>query len=848
MLLLQRVSLRVVRTARAALCLLAAGALLVLAQGQAQARVDPIALQQQAIRRLDEMVAHFRQTGDFQSRRPDLARADAELTQSNRALAERGDWKNLALGLTKQGTVWRMQAQWPRAIGYYEQALQAAQRAGHAGYQADALSWKALAETSQNKHGQAFDDAQRALRLAESANDMDVLARALDVLATVQIAQRDLPGAADTLTREVEVAAQAADPMASFFAHLNRSDVYLKIAEKCDFQRSFEPCFKALDLSRANMQRGQDIARQLGYAGLVRQAEEMLVGIESRRALIKSRQGFDQTLGQAQIFRPRQASDVLVSERFIAPAGEMPAQMLAMLQESRRREQAAGGFAQGTEATSLYTEGLAHEMQGRNAAALAEYRKAVAALERDRRSLRDERSRGSFMENRINVYYAAVLQLLQQRRPAEAFDMLERSRSRALADLLASRQIDLQGGEEQRLYAELATLRARIANAQGRLFEMDGQTAGARALGARIEADEAGYRTLLERIATQAPKLADLVDSKPASLAALQASMRAEGYETLQYLVTESAVILWHITPDSVFVRNVFLPRGELMRKVAALAGSLRNADTPFDDATAGELFLFLIQPALQRLRSERLVIVPHEDLAGLPFQALRNPGNGRFFGERFQISYAPSATVLLGLRRSEALAGARVLAMADPGIRGAAQEVGTIGRLFPGRSQVQSEALPRENAVKSLVGGFDVLHLAVHGNFDAGEPMLSHLKLAAGGGDDGRLTAAEMFGLPLAKSRLVVLSACETGRAQTTHANEVLGMSRALLYAGAGALLLSQWQVNSEATGLWMQAFYDAARDKPPAEAARLASLQLKSGRATSHPFYWAPFTLLAR
>ena len=51
------------------------------------------------------------------------------------------------------------------------------------------------------------------------------------------------------------------------------------------------------------------------------------------------------------------------------------------------------------------------------------------------------------------------------------------------------------------------------------------------------------------------------------------------------------------------------------------------------------------------------------------------------------------------------------------------------------------------------------------------------------------KLTAAEMFGLPLEQSRLVVLSACETGQAQATHANEVLGMVRALLYAGANTL-----------------------------------------------------------
>ena len=163
---------------------------------------------------------------------------------------------------------------------------------------------------------------------------------------------------------------------------------------------------------------------------------------------------------------------------------------------------------------------------------------------------------------------------------------------------------------------------------------------------------------------------------------------------------------------------------------------------------------------------------------------------------------------MLLGLKRSTTLAGARVLAVADPGIVAAGAEVAAIGKLFPGRSRIVTDTLPRESDVKSAVGNFDVLHLSVHGKFNATEPMLSYVALAPGGADDGRLTAAEMFGLPLDNSRLVVLSACETGRAEATHGNEILGLERALIYAGAGTLVLSYWEVDSDATALWMGSF----------------------------------------
>ena len=247
-------------------------------------------------------------------------------------------------------------------------------------------------------------------------------------------------------------------------------------------------------------------------------------------------------------------------------------------------------------------------------------------------------------------------------------------------------------------------------------------------------------------------------------------------------------------------------------------------------------------------IKSDRLVIIPHDDLHYVPFQVFKNPEDGRYLGERFQITYAPSATVLLGLARPAGLSGGRLLAIADPSITAAGPEVQAIAKLFPGRATVVADELAREADVKTLVRDFDVVHFSVHGKFDAAEPMLSYLQFARGADDDGRLTAAEMFGLPLERSRIVVLSACETGRAQATQANEILGMVRALIYAGAGTLVLSYWEVDSAATALWMQAFYEAALTQPLAAAARTALLKVKNTPNYRHPYYWAAFGMIGR
>jgi CHAT domain-containing protein len=153
-----------------------------------------------------------------------------------------------------------------------------------------------------------------------------------------------------------------------------------------------------------------------------------------------------------------------------------------------------------------------------------------------------------------------------------------------------------------------------------------------------------------------------------------------------------------------------------------------------------------------------------------------------------------------------------------------------------------------KKEEVKAWVGGYDIVHLAMHGYFVPKDPMLSYLEFASTDQDDVRLTAAEMFGLPLAQDSTVVLSACRTGEVKATHSNEILGMVRALLYAGANNLVLSSWRVKSPSTTLWMESFYRAAQTNPPSEAARLARLAVKARPEYRDPYFWAAFALTGK
>ena len=139
----------------------------------------------------------------------------------------------------------------------------------------------------------------------------------------------------------------------------------------------------------------------------------------------------------------------------------------------------------------------------------------------------------------------------------------------------------------------------------------------------------------------------------------------------------------------------------------------------------------------------------------------------------------------------------------------------------------------------------------AVNAGSDAYEnPLLrSGLALAGAnklqsGNDDGVLTALEASGLDLWGTKLVVLSACETGVGKVTNGEGVYGLRRSLVIAGAESLVMTLWQVDDFATKDLMAGFYKKlAAGKPRSAALREIQLELLAQDKFAHPFYWASF-----
>lgn len=829
--------------------IVAAGLLGLLTIGPVRAQ-DPRRIQEEAIQRFDEYKERVRKSGDLKPDLEPIRQVEEALAFSTRALLERGDLAEAAIGMLKRANAQRLLQKPEAALESYRHAEEAARRAKVPSYQARSLTGQAQMEKVLLRHEAAKAHAQEAIRMAADLAATTELFDALTTAAGIEAARQDFLTAMALIERAFTLVSSHKEPSQASQAYHERANILFEMARRCDPQRAADPCIVHLDLSASDLKRAMELERSAGEEMLARMTEgQLLILVGMRLRLLEQAQSTQRR--RSPVMESPSASDrVFTSEHFVA--GPAPEHLLPMLEAEHRRfvEERKQLDIRDLESDTLYSEGMLRQFRGDQDGALAAHQQAALALERERGQLRDEQGRALFMQDKMQIYEALIRHLLQRRRYAEAFLWLERSRTRGLADLLTTRELVLRHPGEQRLQGKLVHLRSQIAALQRQIFARmtTGSDREASSLSGQLRDLEGQQDRLLRAISQRTPRLRELLIAEPPTLEQLQRTLREDGSELLQYQVTSSDLILWHIGPNEVQARVVYLDRSALIEKIKRLRESIANPRAAFDARAARDLFLFLIQPAQAWLNASHLVIIPDQDLHYLPFQALLDPVAGGHLGERYQISYVPNASVMVRLPRSSSLRGGRLLAAADPEIGAAPAEVTAIAALYPGRGKSITQALIREADLKAWARGHDVLHLSVHGLFNARDPLLSHVKLRPGEGEDGQLTAAEMFGLPLEGTRLVVLSACETGRAEATRGGEILGMVRALLYAGAGSLVLSSWEVDDVSTALWMEIFHREAQAVPLSQAAYRALRALKAHPEFSQPRHWAAFNLIGR
>lgn len=485
---------------------------------------------------------------------------------------------------------------------------------------------------------------------------------------------------------------------------------------------------------------------------------------------------------------------------------------------------------------------------------------AVAQIERVRGALQADRFRAAFLGNRLAAYEDLVDALLSASgRDTEAFDVIEKAKSRSLLDAVRGAVGDEGRGDaaDESLRCSAGRLRAELNVLYSQFAEHGERASATAALGGYREGIRVRERELASIDARlSAGRGVDNFFAAPSSFDQVVESLPAEGCLVEYYVVGEELLALVGSRNELEVVRRLcsvdalqaVAERVRFQLNRAARPGATQGSRGArlLDDLRRelAALHAAILSPLLPYIGPSRtLVVVPHGPLHLMPFHALWD--GQQYAVERFEIVLAPSGSVFA------AAIGGAASAAGEPLVIGVADEVA------PWISVEARELAQRLGATALIDDDATVatvcaamrsarwVHLACHGHYSSQHPMASGLRLF-----DRWLTLRDICELRLG-AELVTLSACNSGRNLVQSGEELTGLLRSFLAAGARSVLASLWPAHDAATTELMCDFYSTWTEhgKGSGSTARaLRQAQLRAMRRAPHPIYWAPFALVGR
>ena len=521
----------------------------------------------------------------------------------------------------------------------------------------------------------------------------------------------------------------------------------------------------------------------------------------------------------------------------------------------------------------FYQSGRMHEGTGLQDSAIVSYKNAVRIIETIRGRFTIEEYKTKYIENKVRVYDRLIRILLESGQPEEAFHYAERARARAFLDMIGNQKVDVKQSSDKELISQEQDLRLRL-NSLSKMIHADdlGSTRGLSRYQVEKELMDAReeYTNLLERIKLENSEYASMVSVYPPGLDEIQEKLDNKT-AMLAYWISENYMAMWVLSHSSISAYFAGYGSNEIAKDVSDCRRAVRRVSdfrggnlaqvTPSGTQGGGvrssiEQLIYvydqLVKPVEKNLAGfTHLGIIPNGSLHFLPFQALIT-NDRKFLIEKYNIFYTPSASVYVFCKDKKQAEITEVLAMAlgdldlgdFSGLPGTKYEVNQIGNIFENVT-LRFEQESTESYVKGNASNYTYIHLATHGLMDINQPLYSYLLFNSTEEDDGLLTVNEVFGLDLS-ANLVTLSACQTGLGDLSQGDEIIGLSRAFLYAGSPAVIVSLWSVADQPTAILMTNFYKNLGNYSPQESLRIAQLEVM--KQFPSPFYWAPFQLIGR
>jgi CHAT domain-containing protein/Flp pilus assembly protein TadD len=527
-----------------------------------------------------------------------------------------------------------------------------------------------------------------------------------------------------------------------------------------------------------------------------------------------------------------------------------------------------------------FGRGQSLEALNRDEDAHTAYQEAIKTIEQVRGELSEERFRAGYIEDKYQVYVALVQLLLKMGKPDEAFVVSEKLRARSYLDLLNRGEPPLRNESQRQKEIEL---RNRLRDLQHQVDEESGKPQTERKGDAfdlyskELSSAERDYENFLDDLLSS--------DNAYANARALKVPSREEVQRQLQpdtalieYVLGEDNLEIFFLTPAQLRAKSVPVRASELQSRVEFLRDVLQRKNTDDWRPPAESLYRVLIGPIEQAgwLRDvKRLYIVPHASLHYLPFAVLSHGVStrsgsdamsaslsrsvkGRLNDDRlliddYTIAYLPAAAALVyGGQPNTSNQSVLAMSPASTRLRYAQQESQDVSNLFQGQRMLLLGKSATESSFKQLADRYDVIHLATHGFFNKMNPLLSGVTLEADAQNDGRLEVHEILGLRL-KAKLVTLSACDTALGsgyfeEIPAGDDLVGLTRAFLFAGSPTVVASLWEVNDLASVRLMDDFYRQLNGRDKADALANAQRAMRARGPYRHPYYWSAFVMVGQ
>lgn len=498
--------------------------------------------------------------------------------------------------------------------------------------------------------------------------------------------------------------------------------------------------------------------------------------------------------------------------------------------------------------------GRCHERMGNLNQAYEDYRESIKRIELIRSQFSLEEYKLDILRDKEGAYSDMISLLCTKKNDAgRAWEYVGRAKSRSLLDYLRLIELPVSQGIPKDIQSKEKELleSIKIRDRQARTTEKAEQ---ASLLAQEIAKLQSELDKLYDKIEEFAPEYVDLRRGQPLSIDGMIDLLKNQSKKTgfVEYYTTPEKVFIFvmHSNDNKPKVKIVDLSSQQLTDYVNRYFQEIVNFPLmPGVEETWQELAEYLIAPVLEDIDGcENLYLIPHGLLHYLPFHALCI--NGKRLIEHFPVAYASSLTAIKYVQKKRWKKLDSCISMGftpkENEKKLFEREASLVANLFKRGILFKTKPYLGKNVTRQLLiteaGDKDVIHLSCHGSFNPREPLKSGLRLS-----DGMLTVRDIFSMNI-KANLLVLSACETGLNEQKPGDELVGLTRAFLYSGTSSIMVSLWSVSADSTLKLMESFYTKIKNEKMSkvEALQKAQVEMMHDEQYSHPYYWAPFTLI--